>query len=220
MPDRLTKKDIKKTKKPVRSLQEQELYKKPIRSLQEQDPYLARPELQEGFYEQVSKPITSYETLMGTEAKTAPNITDTESFKKGGKIKPKKAFLGLAVKALPTSLIGIGADKLLKNSSTARSVASNLGIGGNQLSKYYEDQNTQPDQNTKKLKTGGGATKPGLWANINRRKRLGISRPKSESTISKEAYSNMKKGFPKKAKGGSVMASGSRLGRTRPTKLY
>ena len=73
---------------------------------------------------------------------------------------------------------------------------------------------------TESFKTGGGATKPGLWANINRRKRLGISRPKSETTISKEAYANMKKGFPKKAKGGSVMASGSRLGRSRPTKLY
>jgi hypothetical protein len=48
-------------------------------------------------------------------------------------------------------------------------------------------------------------TKPGLWANINRRKRLGISRPKSETTISKEAYSNMKKGFPKKkSKGGLI----------------
>ena len=40
--------------------------------------------------------------------------------------------------------------------------------------------------------------KQGLWANINRRKRLGISRPKSKSTISPEAYANMKKGFPKK----------------------
>jgi hypothetical protein len=48
--------------------------------------------------------------------------------------------------------------------------------------------------------------KQGLWANINRRKKLGISRPKSESTISKEAYSNMKAGFPKKkAKGGMAM---------------
>jgi hypothetical protein len=48
--------------------------------------------------------------------------------------------------------------------------------------------------------------KQGLWENINRRKRLGISRPKSETTISKEAYSNMKKGFPKKkAKGGMAM---------------
>ena len=47
--------------------------------------------------------------------------------------------------------------------------------------------------------------KTGLWANINRRKKLGISRPKSKSTISKEAYSNMKKGFPKKkSKGGLI----------------
>ena len=44
----------------------------------------------------------------------------------------------------------------------------------------------------------GGKAKPGLWANINRRKRLGISRPKSQSTISKKAYANMKAGFPKK----------------------
>jgi len=48
--------------------------------------------------------------------------------------------------------------------------------------------------------------KQGLWANINRRKKLGISRPKSETTISKKAYANMKAGFPKKkAKGGMAM---------------
>jgi hypothetical protein len=40
--------------------------------------------------------------------------------------------------------------------------------------------------------------KKGLYANINRRKALGISRPKSKSTISSKAYSNMKKGFPKR----------------------
>lgn len=39
-----------------------------------------------------------------------------------------------------------------------------------------------------------------LWKNINRRKKLGISRPKSKSTISDEAYANMKAGFPKKKK--------------------
>jgi hypothetical protein len=44
--------------------------------------------------------------------------------------------------------------------------------------------------------------KPGLWANINRRKKLGISRPKSKSTISAKAYANMKKGFPKKKNNG------------------
>lgn len=39
----------------------------------------------------------------------------------------------------------------------------------------------------------------GLYANINRRRRLGISRPKSKSTISPKAYADMKSGF-KKAK--------------------
>ena len=38
----------------------------------------------------------------------------------------------------------------------------------------------------------------GLYSNINRRKKLGISRPKSKSTISPEAYKDMKAGFPKK----------------------
>jgi len=38
----------------------------------------------------------------------------------------------------------------------------------------------------------------GLYANINRRKKLGISRQKSKSTISKKAYSFMKMGFKKK----------------------
>jgi hypothetical protein len=44
------------------------------------------------------------------------------------------------------------------------------------------------------------AKKPGLYANINRRRAAGTSRPKSKSTISPKAYSNMKAGFPKKKK--------------------
>ena len=40
--------------------------------------------------------------------------------------------------------------------------------------------------------------KKGLWENINARKKKGISRPKSKSTITKKAQTNMKKGFPKK----------------------
>jgi|TARA_B100001250_G_C19811016_1_gene795696 hypothetical protein len=43
--------------------------------------------------------------------------------------------------------------------------------------------------------------KKGLYANINARKKKGISRPKSKSTISKKAYKNMQAGFPKKKKG-------------------
>ena len=44
----------------------------------------------------------------------------------------------------------------------------------------------------------GGSVKTGLYANINKRKKLGISRPKTKSTISAKSYANMKAGFPKK----------------------
>lgn len=44
------------------------------------------------------------------------------------------------------------------------------------------------------------AKKPGLYANINKRKKQGISRSKKNSTISAKAYANMKAGFPKKKK--------------------
>jgi hypothetical protein len=37
----------------------------------------------------------------------------------------------------------------------------------------------------------------GLYANINARKKAGTSRTKSKSTITPEAYANMKAGFPK-----------------------
>lgn len=42
--------------------------------------------------------------------------------------------------------------------------------------------------------------KRGLYANINRRKRLGTSRSKKKSSISSKAYSFMKAGFKKKRK--------------------
>ena len=37
----------------------------------------------------------------------------------------------------------------------------------------------------------------GLYANMNARKKKGISRSKSKSTITPKAYANMKAGFPK-----------------------
>ena len=40
-------------------------------------------------------------------------------------------------------------------------------------------------------------SKEGLWANINARKKKGISRSKKDSTITAKAYTNMKAGFPK-----------------------
>jgi len=39
--------------------------------------------------------------------------------------------------------------------------------------------------------------KPGLYANINKRKKKGISRSKKNSTISPKSYAAMKKGFSK-----------------------
>ena len=42
--------------------------------------------------------------------------------------------------------------------------------------------------------------RPGLYANINKRKKAGTSRPKNKSTISPSAYANMKAGFPKSKK--------------------
>jgi len=45
----------------------------------------------------------------------------------------------------------------------------------------------------------------GLYANMNARKKAGISRPKSKSTVSPAAYKNMKAGFPKKMKEGGML---------------
>ena len=36
-----------------------------------------------------------------------------------------------------------------------------------------------------------------LYENMNRRKKLGISRSKKKTTVSDKAYKNMKAGFPK-----------------------
>ncbi len=59
----------------------------------------------------------------------------------------------------------------------------------------------------------------GLYANINARKRKGISRPKSKSTISKKAYANMKAGFPKKRKPKKQPKRGTNMANREPKKL-
>ena len=50
-----------------------------------------------------------------------------------------------------------------------------------------------------------------LYENINKRRRAGTSRPKSESPITDKAYANMKAGFPNskknKAKRKSLMSA-------------
>ena len=39
-----------------------------------------------------------------------------------------------------------------------------------------------------------------LYENINKRKKAGTSRTKKKSTVTKDAYANMKAGFPKNKK--------------------
>ena len=52
-----------------------------------------------------------------------------------------------------------------------------------------------PQQVSKPMKK-----KQGLYANINKRKKAGTSRPKSKSTITPKAYANIKAGFLKSKK--------------------
>ena len=46
------------------------------------------------------------------------------------------------------------------------------------------------------------AAKRGLYANINRRKKAGISRTKKKSTISPKSWTALKSGFKKRKKNG------------------
>jgi hypothetical protein len=92
-------------------------------------------------------------------SKSVPNCVKVGTMKGDMIKKPVKAFLGLAVQAAkksPMSLIGVGADKILKNSQTARSFSSNLGIGGKMLSNYYSDID---DKKNEQKSTGQVVTK-------------------------------------------------------------
>lgn len=55
-------------------------------------------------------------------------------------------------------------------------------------------------KSSSRSKKPAGKQKNSLVANINRRKKAGISRSKKESTISGESYEQMQKGWPKSKK--------------------
>lgn len=101
-----------------------------------------------------------------------------------------------------------GLGKQLRGTGIAKIINARTGLkdGGKALKPVDKEKNPglaklpTPVRNKMGYMKDGGSAKPGLWANINRRKRLGISRPKSQTTISKKAYANMKAGFPKKGK--------------------
>jgi hypothetical protein len=164
------------------------------------DPYTSRNEFKKDFYKQKDKPPVTAETMYGTgttrqldESIMSPDDSMLVEYKqKGGKIKTKKAFMGLAVQASknPMSLIGLasknpmsligGANKLLKRSQTARDVSGKLGVGGKLISNYYNDKAS--DKRNREA-------------------------PKEEVT------------FDRLQNGGSVMIK-TKLGRNKPTKLY
>ena len=138
----------------------------PTKKSKAKDSYVSRNEFKKGFYDQTDKPPVTEDTMYGTGRKTLEPTyeipAETMSYSKGGKIKlnkkPKKAFLGLAVEAVKKGLaplIGLGADKLLKKSKTAREVTGNLGVGGKLLSNYYNDKesNTQSVEPSKEEPT-------------------------------------------------------------------
>ena len=66
----------------------------------------------------------------------------------------------------------------------------------------YQGKPNQIKRRSSRNKARAIMAKKGLYYNINQRKKKGISRPKSKSTITPKAYANMKAGFPKKKKRG------------------
>ena len=125
----------------------------PNKKSKDKDPYTSRNEFKKDFYKQKDKPPVTAETMYGTgttrqldESIMSPDDSMLVEYKQsGGKIKTKKAFMGLAVEALKGGkglgpLIGMGADKLLKRSQTARDVSGKLGVGGKLISNYYNDK--------------------------------------------------------------------------------
>jgi len=131
-----------------------------------------------------------------------------QSPKKQIKQKPVKAFTGLEI-ALIGGAAGLAGAALAGGGKKAEAMPlNNPAAMIAPLSGFVGSK--EQEKKAEGMRKGGEA-RPGLWANINRRKKLGISRPKSKTTISKEAYSNMKAGFPdKKAEGG--MSGGKRYG--------
>ena len=93
---------------------------------------------------------------------SAPIIEDRDpeefeynlKMKKGGKIKTHKMPSGKMMKNSDMKkknlggLIGLGADKLLKDSEGARSFTKNLGLAGQLVGKYYDKKADSKDKTT------------------------------------------------------------------------
>jgi len=136
------------------------------------------------------------------------------------KLKIKKAFLGLAaesIKKSPMSLLGIGADKLFKNSATARDIVSNLGIGGKQIAKYYNDKankdvNQQTTGQAVTKKQGGFMKKAKDESKLHENKESTMKEGK-ETMMEKKGYKETESGKMVKAAKGALTKSQKKIGK-------
>tara|TARA_R100001443_G_scaffold80038_2_gene87140 strand:+ start:2385 stop:2798 length:414 start_codon:yes stop_codon:yes gene_type:complete len=119
----------------------------------------------------------------------------------GGMMKKKTSSMGYAKGGLKSTEGKKGLSKLPKD---VRNKMGYMNKGGLTKAETSAKGKKAAMMDEKKGKSKGkpaviiAMNKGGLYANINARKKAGTSRSKAKSTISPKAYSNMKKGFPKK----------------------
>jgi hypothetical protein len=87
-------------------------------------------------------------------------------------------------------------DMAAKKSATKKSASKKSGAKKSGAKKSSSKKSGAKKSSSKK----SGSKKNSLVNNINRRKRAGKSRSKKRSTVSKKAYDDMKKGWPKSRK--------------------
>ena len=113
----------------------------------------------------------------------------------GGMMRKKKpSAMGYAAGGLKSSEGKKGLSKLPKEVRNKMGYMNKGGMSKMETSAKGKKAAMLDEKKDKLTKMNKG----GLYANINARKKAGTSRPKSKSTITAKAYSNMKKGFPKK----------------------
>ena len=113
----------------------------------------------------------------------------------GGMMRKKKpSAMGYAAGGLKSSEGKKGLSKLPKEVRNKMGYMNKGGMSKMETSAKGKKAAMLDEKKDKPTKMNKG----GLYANINARKKAGTSRYKSKSTISTKAYSNMKKGFPKK----------------------
>ena len=102
--------------------------------------------------------------------------------KKPIKQKPVKAMTGLEI-ALLAGAAGAALGSMAGGKKQEAMPLNNPAAMIAPLSSFVGKK--EEEKKPAGMKKGGSVNRPGLWANINRRKKLGISRPKSQKKVGK-----------------------------------